>query len=459
MNKQRGFKPVFLILTFLLGMSIVSAQPASADFITITLANANQLELGYVIPGFCYLTNQNLAALSQDGVYDLSMGQKRFDITSDSGQFSPKGNYFITYPDGVIDVHTGKQVLAGTGFFDTSEKYFAAAADAVYEVATRKRVFRISSVGWFSPDSKLVAVQSDAVYVIKTGRRLYDLQQGIVGFSPNSKYFTVWGYGLYDAVTGKQLIASTGGAPEFSLDSRYISISEDGVYNIESRKKVVKFQSTDTPSSFSPDSKSIAVITDGVYDLATGNRLFKISGNKYATPLYFGNTNWLDVDDDGVYDLSTGKKQLDVSGHIYSASPDGSLTVIDQKGIFETTTGQLKFRIRNGYFAIHDKLVLSYISTSSELSGLYCAIYGIKGDKWPYRSGLVDTSHTQIYNAPNGDKRLDAQGRPLTTARQQAVFAQTTDKQWFKIGDNSWVKASDVQPVSLPEGIPIENPS
>ncbi|MEP6987824.1 MAG: hypothetical protein ABI970_19645, partial [Chloroflexota bacterium] len=229
--------------------------------------------------------------------------------------------------------------------------------------------------------------------------------------------------------------------------------------NIASKEKVVKFQSTDIPSSFSPDSKSIAVVTDGVYDLATGKRLFQISGNKYAAPLYFGKANWLDVDEDGVYDLSTGKKQFDVSNHIFSASQDGSLTVIDQKGVFETSTGQLKFSIRNASFAIHDKLILSFISTSDNNSGLYCGVYGIKGDKWPYRSGLVDTSHTQIYNAPNGDQRLDTQGRPLTTAYQQAVFAQTSDKKWLKIRDNNWVKASDVQPMSLPEGIPIENPS
>ncbi len=446
-------------LLSLLCFNLLFAQSPADDFITITPENVGQLELGYVLPGFCGIdeANQDLAALWKVGVYDLLTGQRRFEIASEFGSFSTKGNYFQGSDDGVVNTHTGQQVLAQSGFISSDEKYVAAAGDGVYELANHKRLFPIDETGWFTPDSQLVAVYSDAIYEVKTGKQLFALPDGVLTFSPDSKYFAIWQKGVYETATDKQLITSSGTIPEFSPDSHYVSISEDGVYDLESKQKLIIINA-DARTSFSPDSQSIAITGDGLYDLATQKRRFKIGFSDYYPAHFFEDSQWLGLGEDGIYDLSTNEKTFNISSLIFSATQDASLITLYRKGIFETATGQLKFRIEDARFVAHDKLVISLIWTLDAPDSTFCAVYGVKGDKWSYRSGLVNTSRTQIYNAPNGDKRLDAQGRPLTTGRQLAVFAQTADKKWLRVADSTWVKISDVKPVALPEGIPVETP-
>lgn len=464
LNKHPYFKVVWILICLvlsLLSISFVSAQASPDDFITITTDNVAQLELGYALPGTCgyTVTDQGLIAIFNVGIYDLLSGQRRAEIHSDLGEFSNHGTYYIDARDGLIDTQTGEHLIKSDGAISPNEKYYAARDDGVYEIATRKRLFSITGEGKFSPDSKLFAVENDALYDVGLGKPLFRYIDGLVTFSPNSRYMVISDRGLYDLATGKRLIKTTGSFTRYSSDSKYVAILGDGLYNIESQQKIVEIEPLQG-TSFSPDNKTVAITGNGVYDLATGERKFPVDGYELASPDYVEGTPWLIVDEDGIYNLTTGEKYFSINGSYNSANQDASLIMIYKKGIYDTATGQQKFEIRGGRFVLQDKLITSNLYAPPDMpDGLICGVYGVKGDKWPYRSGLVNTSNTQLYSTPNGDIRLDSQGLPMVTDKQHAVLAQTSDKQWFRISVTSWVKASDVQPVSLPDGIPIENPS
>lgn len=458
MNIYLHLKPLFHSLAVcslsLLCFGLVFAQPTPDDFTTITLDNANQLELGYVLPGFCGADepNNNLTALWQVGVYDLFTGQQRFEIADESGVFSPSGNYFVSSSEGVVHTSTGEEVFPKGDFLSPDEKYLALRRSGIYELATGKKLFPIINLGWFSPDSQLIAVWRDAMYDIETGRSLYDLPDGLVEFSPNGEYFAVWQSGIYETKTGEQTIPSSGTIPEFSSDSNYVSMSGDGVYELKSGQKLLSLKS-DPKTTFSPDSQYIALTADGVYDLATQKRLFSIGGTEYSNPYFIENTPWLVLDDVGVYDLNNGQKLYSFDGLFRSVTADKNLITLSNSGLVEVSTGALKYQVQNARFAAKDKLVLSI---TGSLDGYACAVYGITGNKWPYRSGLINMARITIYTLPDGQPRADMPQRNLSLINQMIVFAQTADGQWLRIGKDAWVKAADVRAVSLPEGIPIE---
>jgi hypothetical protein len=459
LNKQHFPKPAFRILACailsLLYFNLVSAQSSSDDFITITPDNVNQLELGYIFPNICGATQKNgsLALVSKTGIYDLFTGQKTLDLKSIWGFFSPDEKFFWGDKAELINLQSGDLLpIRGLTFSDDSK--YASADDGVYELSTKKKLFAISDLGWFSPDSRYVAIVNDAIYEVKTAKKLYRLPPGIVEFSPDSQYFAVWNQGIYELATGKRIIISLGTNPTFSPNSHYVTISADGVYNIETNQRLITTTSPDS-AIFSPDSKLVAIANDGVYELPSGKRRFKISGDQYIPPYFTKDSRFLVNDNDGVYDLNTNQKRYSIA-HLTGITQADDLIITREKGIIETASGTTKFQIMPAYFAAHDKLVYQTIPTDV---GNLCLLFGIKGDKWPYRSGLVNTSRTQIYSTPDGEKRLDPQGKLLISDKQLAVFAQTDDKKWLRVADSAWVKASDVQPKSLPEGIPIENPS
>src|SRR5205085_1292185 len=99
------------------GISVVSAQPASDDFMKITPDNTDQLELGYALPGRCgySVTDQGLIAILKVGIYDLLSGKRRAEIHSEFGEFSDSGTYYSDARDGLIDTRTGEHLIKGEG--------------------------------------------------------------------------------------------------------------------------------------------------------------------------------------------------------------------------------------------------------------------------------------------------------------------------------------------------------
>jgi hypothetical protein len=85
-------------------------------------------------------------------------------------------------------------------------------------------------------------------------------------------------------------------------------------------------------------------------------------------------------------------------------------------------------------------------------------IYGIRGNRWPYRSGVVRAeAETPLYESPQAPEPLVSVGGEII------VYAQTEDQQWLKVLRDTerieygWIRTEDVEYVFMPEGIPVED--
>ncbi len=421
-------------LAFVLALSVmpVSAQTA-AGRVPITPANVADLTLGYALPTCRFNPDWTLIGDAR-GVIDVQTGKRRFVtfFSEGGGWFSPDGKWLQV--GGLASAEPG-----GT----------------VYDVATGEISF--DRTGVFSPDGRLFAVGSDAVYEAGTWRRLYDYGIGGV-FSPDGRWLA--GDWLLDAAAGWQHFPITGSPAVFSPDSALLALF-DGVHEVPSG--ALRFETHGTGGvSFSPSGAPLAVDNDGVYDVTTGERRFVIRYSGVFSP----DGKLLAIAGDGVYDTATGERRFALQGDFAANSavfsPDGALLVVEDDGVYDVATGEHLFvPVRGRPQFSPDGTLLAVaddprgLLPGGEASG-GCFIYGAAENPWPVL-GLIK---------PNGDAGVNIRRGPDRAVIESAkskliVFAQTADGGWYKVESGEgygWVSAYAVQPVFIPERLPVENP-
>jgi len=125
-----------------------------------------------------------------------------------------------------------------------------------------------------------------------------------------------------------------------------------------------------------------------------------------------------------MYDTATGERLVAVSESMPLFSPDGELT-----------------------------------AASSVALGTPCAVWSPADYPWLYRSGLIATDGSiPVYGAPSADAAVLVEGYQ----GELIVFARTVDDEWYKVMDDDmnagWVSTEDIEVISMPEGVPVENP-
>lgn len=435
MIRLKAWEAWFSALVFVLMLSAmpVSAQPA-AGRAPITPDNVADLTLGYALPTCQFNPDWTLVSDGR-GVFDVQTGKRRFVTfySEDGGWFSPDGKWLQV--GGLASAEPG-----GT----------------VYDVASGEISF--DRTGVFSPDGRLFAVGSDAVYEAGTWKRLYAYGIGPTVFSPDGRWLT--GDWLLDAAAGWQHFSITGSLPVFSPDSALVALF-DGVHDVPSG--VLRFETHGTGGvSFSPDGTLLAVDNDGVYDVTTGERRFAIRYSGVFSP----DGKLLATAGDGVYDTATGERRFALQGDFAANSamfsPDGTLLVAEDDGVYDVSTGERRFVPVTGYPQFSPDgtlLAVSYQSfglvPTGDTSG-GCFIYGAAENPWPVL-GLIKPNSASGVNIRRGPDRA-----VIESAKSKLiVFAQTADGGWYKVesGDGyGWVSAHAVQPVFIPERLPVENP-
>jgi hypothetical protein len=450
----------------MLTLFLQNTSISETDFVPITVENIAQLELGYALPGSCdgnprFSPDGTLLAVGGSGVYELSTGSLRFPIEANYAQFSPDGRYLIGSQDGIYDVATGERLFSITtdAQFSRDSSLVAVYSDGVYDVSTHERLFAISGgFSIFSANRNFLAVTGDGIYNVNSWQKVVSVSTpALIVFSPNEMWAAVGKDGVYDLQTGgKVFTISTDGdyyPGNFSRDSSMIGLAHDGLYDTTTWQERFSFGGYGAPI-FNSDGTIIAVPGEFVYDVTTGEALFGINA---IAGLYFSPDDAsLAVWEDGVYDVDAGERMLTTAGYT-EFNDDGALVAVWGDGVYDTETWDRQIAISryafNIYFNVENTLIsamhLNYENRDLDVS---CLIYGIAGNKWAYRSGVVSSnSPVPVYDSPEGTELF-------TTFNELIVLAQTADNQWYRVGQNQWVRASDVGVMSMPDGVPVENP-
>jgi WD40 repeat protein len=158
--------------------------------------------------GVDFSPNVQYAAVLQDGMYQLSDGQRIYALPEyepdfSHAVFSADSQYMIT-PDGVYIVATGEKIFAAPdgafgmeALFSPDGTHIAIANDGVYRLSDRVKLFDISgsvSSGVFSPDGQSLALSNNGLYRLSDGQRLFTIQGSVRSFTDDGAYIRV-GYG------------------------------------------------------------------------------------------------------------------------------------------------------------------------------------------------------------------------------------------------------------------------
>lgn len=409
---------IFIQLCCLLLFLAFQGITAQEDFIPITPENAHLLELGYILPGFgCNLSPDGIFIVAEDSVYQVRTGEVILSINQYRiNHFSPDSTMFAT-EQGIYDTQTWK---------------------LIFPISEQAILFSMA----FSPDSRLVAIEGHGLYETATWTKRFALPEGLGGieFSPNGTWVSV-GLNVYETQTGKPVFSRPhiSGGINFSPDETMIAVW-GGVFDTATWQKRFHLSGY---GAFSPDSRLVVGEWEGVLETATGEPAapqgeYTAGGGTFSpdsTMIAFGTDEWT------VKNTFTGETLFTFMGSAPIFSSDNKL-LATTSGLYHTSDGEHLIE-----FPYSDNLPGAFIQFSSENTLLtlaspsyggakFCALYGLSGSPWPYRSGLV---------------RVENQGI-------QAVYATTPDRVWLRISDELWVIADEVEIITLPEGIPKENP-
>ncbi|MEO1166701.1 MAG: hypothetical protein AAFV98_23180, partial [Chloroflexota bacterium] len=253
----------------------------------------------------------------------------------------------------------------------------------------------------------------------------------------------------------------------FSPDSMYLAVEQDGIYTLPDGEKV--FTTTDGwTANFSSDGTVVGFADDGIYEVGTWEKLFNIEGGLQG-PYFTLDSEYVFVNEWGVYQVEIGEL-LEIPYRYFQVSPNNDLFISSYDGIYELDTWNKLVTFETlspsppfaSYNAEQTVIAYQYINREFEDSlNSACLLYGVAGANWAYRSGLVQSdSLISAYNVPDGNEMNQISGFIV-------VYAQTQDNTWYKVTmGNSfegeltpiWIRADDVTPISMPEGIPIESP-
>lgn len=461
----------------------ISLKP-STQYQVITAENITRLELGYAVPGFC-----NFTRFSPDGRWLESDG------------FYAQNNH-------VYDVVTGRELFKAEKrlVYSPDAKWIAVEHDALYSYPAFVKQFELPDADVvFSPDSQYLFVGEHGLYQISDGTLVLPSRGPSAEFSAQTTYMAIHGVGIYN-VARQQLLFAQPLTDEkemafyprgiFSPDEKWVVILKDGIYSLPAWKKAFSFSPTKYEYmrgfEFSPDSRYFVLEENGVYDVAT----WTLGINTYSAGADFTKDGKHVVISDGLYDLATGEKKFSIAAFSIHLSPEEQFIGSDEQ-LWNIKTGDsanLPGSMYSLFYAEDTLLITSmaiyntqtreiipantiyggpetFNSSSTLMStvhldfarraarrphtGSSCLLYGVEGNIWPYRSGIVKTdADIDIYQSPT--EVVNHGGGEMI------VYSQTVDHAWYKVLIDEtethfgWIRAADVTPISMPAGIPIE---
>ncbi|MEL6524888.1 MAG: hypothetical protein AAFQ07_04170, partial [Chloroflexota bacterium] len=260
----------------------------------------------------------------------------------------------------------------------------------------------------------------------------------------------------------------------FSPDSTYLAVVGEGVYTLPTGEHV--FDSPDSSNvNFSPDGTLVAFSSDGVYEVGTWEQVLALTDEWGGKPYFSDDNTYLHLYQTGVYNVVTGER-LEIPSYS-RLSPNGDLMIDFDDGIYDLATQEEVYTFEFDEFSImgpaprffntqQTVMARSLVYSSDDKFYFFCLIYGVEGTDWAYRSGMVNAENKIVayVDTPNGEELNTLDGILI-------VLAQTEDSRWYRVafvGAGSydgeilpplWISAEDVTPISMPEGIPIEDPN
>ncbi|MEO1165400.1 MAG: hypothetical protein AAFV98_16560 [Chloroflexota bacterium] len=476
---------LFALLACILASTHLIAQEFDMGFAVITPENVADLELGYAIPGWCdgYNSSGTYLYISNNGMYDLATGEQILK----EGTLSADGNVLLN-ASGVYRYPSEELIFATEGVGNTfirDERYVLSLFDGVYDFATGERIFQISAIARPSSTGEYLYVDEEGVYETSTGdlvmhdpvnrQSSYDYYR----FSPDDRYFiNELELTIFDLENREYILDIEPSEPTmstaFSPDSRYLAVAGKGVYSLPDGEQVLVSEGNRT--SFSPDGTLVAFNGDAVYEVDSWQEVITIEEGD-GSPQFTADNQYLHIFSWGAYHIPTGDFfEIENRGSFTRLSPNGDLLIDVSNGIYdlETAEQRLTFDFAESFilgsvptpFNASQTILARSYNNFTYTQGLYamCLVYGVAGSDWAYRSGLVTTENAiPVYDAPNGEEITDISEILL-------VFSQTADGAWYRISPAGginfdrefvplWIRAEDVTPISMPEGIPIEDPN
>lgn len=451
------------------------SQDTSKPFQTITAENLSNLELGYAVPGHCLF-----GGISPDGewlasdnvVYDVESGTELF-LASGRVVFSPNRRWIAIENDGVYRYPSLDMILSVSTDdldFSPNSEFIFIAENGIYQLESVELVIPTSSeTAIFSPDSQYVAIDNEGLFRLDTLENLMpDLELNFFAhgiFSPNSQLISLQGDGVYSlpSLEKQFTIPSTSDSYGFifSPNSRYFILDELGVFDLTSGEQII--------SSFILDatfdrSSSRVYMSNGIYDLKTGEKTIDLN----ITTVALSPTERFILSEAGIFSAETGERII-VPINSFGRYFFNDEFFIGQGGVYYTDDWQPAISTTSYglYPAINEQLNLITYSHSDysrsranlSKSGSSCLLYGIEGNPWQYRSGVVFSDNDiDVYESSiETDTFVDKAGGEMI------VYEISEDRKWFKILSDTmgvtfgWIRAQDVETIFMPEGIPIEN--
>jgi hypothetical protein len=440
----------------------------------ITADNIHEVAFGYALPGYCgsFSPNSSLMA-NQHGIHEIETGQKVFNFPGsslDNVMFSPDGRYIVIAKRHIYDVATQEMVIE----FDSTVTFspdgrFVMEYDGIYEVGTWREVLtnleKTSSDhkirGVFSPDSRYFARAANGLYETQTGAQIFASASSYVVFSPDSRLVAFNGDGLYETATGqrrfdlpeidfKDAHISGFSGIGFNADSTFVTWGEKGSYNVVTGDQPFDLSGV---TYFSPDGQVMLVAVDdhwNGFDAVTGEKLFVL--NSFRGPVHFiPDTHWVLIEFNGVYDAHNGTLHFPLTGlnHFNTA---GDLLMHDSgKGsaIYNVATAEKVFNGWGAQSFSPDETLFVVSSFNS------CSLFSLPDRPLPHSTGLIRTLTSSV----NIRTRTDINSQVINAGQGELVVVERMlDNSWFKVNtgyDIGWVSATAVEVLYMPDEVPI----